>query len=215
MVVCPPALDRFLRHFFVTPSFHLVHHSTDAKEQNANFGSMFPWWDRIFNTCVEQPRLGNAMQIGLEGVPERRALNILYLLTTCRLAECRGPSNSPRTTNCRRSQERIASPARGSFPSKNLPHSWNQRVGNRPLAVLPICLWPSTSACRVRPPTGNRRLVDSPRRSVSLPAARDLSRPVVAGPYASFTWNKLKIAFGNSGPPVCTRGSTLGPLQKR
>jgi sterol desaturase/sphingolipid hydroxylase (fatty acid hydroxylase superfamily) len=79
--VCPPAIDRFLRHFFITHSFHLVHHSTDGKEQNANFGSMFPWWDRIFNTCVEQPRPGDAMRIGLEGVPERRALNVWYLLT--------------------------------------------------------------------------------------------------------------------------------------
>jgi sterol desaturase/sphingolipid hydroxylase (fatty acid hydroxylase superfamily) len=78
--VCPAALDRFFRHFFITPSFHLVHHSSDAREQNANFGILFPWWDRLFNTCIEQPRLGNAMQIGLDGVPERRALNVWYLL---------------------------------------------------------------------------------------------------------------------------------------
>ncbi len=78
--VCPPALDRFLRHFFITPSFHRVHHSSEMKEQNANFGILFPWWDRVFNTCIEHPGLGDAMQIGLQGVPERRALNVWYLL---------------------------------------------------------------------------------------------------------------------------------------
>jgi len=76
----PPAVDRFLRRFLITPSFHLVHHSSDMKEQNANFGILFPWWDRAFNTCIESPQLGEAMQIGLEGVPERRALNVWYLL---------------------------------------------------------------------------------------------------------------------------------------
>ena len=76
----PPAVERFLRYFLITPSFHLVHHSTDRKEQNANFGTLFPWWDRMFHTCTEQPRLGDAMQIGLDGVQERRALNLRYLL---------------------------------------------------------------------------------------------------------------------------------------
>ena len=78
--VCPPALDRFLRIFLITPSFHLVHHSSDTKEQNANFGILFPWWDRMFNTCIEHPALGDEVQIGLVGVPERSALNLWYLL---------------------------------------------------------------------------------------------------------------------------------------
>lgn len=78
--VCPPAFDRFLRYFFITPSFHLIHHSADVKEQSANFGILFPWWDRMFHTCIERPRLGDALRIGLDGVPERRALNVWYLL---------------------------------------------------------------------------------------------------------------------------------------
>ncbi|WP_099867892.1 sterol desaturase family protein [Pararhizobium haloflavum] len=63
----PPAADRVLRRFIVTPDMHRVHHSSDMRETNSNFGFNFPFWDRIFATYEEAPRLGHdAMEIGLK-----------------------------------------------------------------------------------------------------------------------------------------------------
>lgn len=62
----PPALDRVLRLFVVTPDMHRVHHSVAEDETNSNFGFNLPWWDRLFGTYREAPRAGHvAMTIGL------------------------------------------------------------------------------------------------------------------------------------------------------
>ena len=55
----PAALDAVLRLFVVTPDMHRVHHSLDAEETNHNFGFNLPWWDRLFGTYRDQPRLGH------------------------------------------------------------------------------------------------------------------------------------------------------------
>src|SRR6185312_11116269 len=41
-------LDRVLRLIVVTPEMHRVHHSILRWETDSNFGSNFPWWDRLF-----------------------------------------------------------------------------------------------------------------------------------------------------------------------
>jgi len=46
----PPALDRLMRTVIVTPHLHKVHHSVEYTEQNANFSSLFTWWDRMART---------------------------------------------------------------------------------------------------------------------------------------------------------------------
>lgn len=62
----PRAVDRLLRLLVVTPDMHRVHHSTDMREANRNFGFNFPWWDRLFRTYKAQPDLGHTgMRIGL------------------------------------------------------------------------------------------------------------------------------------------------------
>jgi sterol desaturase/sphingolipid hydroxylase (fatty acid hydroxylase superfamily) len=62
----PLKTDRILRLFLVTPDQHRVHHSTDMREANMNFGFSFPWWDRMFRTYKAQPDLGHeGMRIGL------------------------------------------------------------------------------------------------------------------------------------------------------
>jgi sterol desaturase/sphingolipid hydroxylase (fatty acid hydroxylase superfamily) len=62
----PLGADRVLRLFLVTPDQHRVHHSTDMREANMNFGFNFPWWDRLFRTYKAQPDLGHeGMRIGL------------------------------------------------------------------------------------------------------------------------------------------------------
>lgn len=44
-----------------------VHHPTDPRETNSNFGLSVPWWDRLFGTCVAEPARGHEdMAIGIE-----------------------------------------------------------------------------------------------------------------------------------------------------
>lgn len=62
----PAAADRWLRLGLVTPDMHRVHHSTDRREHDANYGFNFSFWDRLFRTYVARPRLGHrGMTIGL------------------------------------------------------------------------------------------------------------------------------------------------------
>ena len=62
----PVAVDRWLRWLVVTPDMHRVHHSVEDDETNSNFGFNLPWWDRLFGTYRDQPRLGHEdMVIGI------------------------------------------------------------------------------------------------------------------------------------------------------
>ncbi len=64
----PPALDRALRWWLVTPDMHRVHHSIEEDETNSNFGFNLPWWDRLLGTYSDQPRAGHeGMTIGIRG----------------------------------------------------------------------------------------------------------------------------------------------------
>ena len=59
-------IDRVLRWMVVTPDMHRVHHSTERRETDSNFGFNLPWWDRLFGTYRAQPQAGHErMQIGL------------------------------------------------------------------------------------------------------------------------------------------------------
>ncbi len=65
-VALPPRADAVLRGFVVTPDMHRVHHAARMDEGNANFGMVFPWWDRVFRTYRAQPQHGHeAMVLGL------------------------------------------------------------------------------------------------------------------------------------------------------
>ncbi|MDE2490382.1 MAG: sterol desaturase family protein [Elusimicrobia bacterium] len=66
----PALLDRVLRWFIVTPSYHLVHHSAIGTEMNSNYCSVFTFWDRLFGTYTELSRL--PVGPGAFGLAERR-----------------------------------------------------------------------------------------------------------------------------------------------
>lgn len=69
----PGRVDCLLRLLVVTPDMHRVHHSTDMREANRNFGFNFPWWDRLFGTYQSAPRLGHLdMVIGLNIFRDRK-----------------------------------------------------------------------------------------------------------------------------------------------
>jgi sterol desaturase/sphingolipid hydroxylase (fatty acid hydroxylase superfamily) len=46
----PIAFERFLSRMLVTPRMHGIHHSQVHRENNSNFGTVFPWWDRFHRT---------------------------------------------------------------------------------------------------------------------------------------------------------------------
>ncbi|HEY3935340.1 MAG TPA: sterol desaturase family protein [Gemmatimonadales bacterium] len=37
-------------YIFVSPQFHRIHHSIEARHQDRNFGNIFSFWDRFFGT---------------------------------------------------------------------------------------------------------------------------------------------------------------------
>lgn len=52
---------KWLEYVFVTPSIHGVHHASDEKYLDKNYGDMFTFWDRLFGTFQaeeEKPKYG-------------------------------------------------------------------------------------------------------------------------------------------------------------
>ncbi|HEV7344752.1 MAG TPA: sterol desaturase family protein [Devosia sp.] len=63
----PGKIDRIVRIVAVTPDMHRIHHSTDRRETDSNYGFSLAIWDRIFGTYTHQPAKGHqGMDIGLE-----------------------------------------------------------------------------------------------------------------------------------------------------
>lgn len=46
----PVGFERLLNKVLVTPRMHGIHHSQVRDETNANYGVVFPWWDRLHRT---------------------------------------------------------------------------------------------------------------------------------------------------------------------
>jgi len=94
----PGAADRVLRLLLVTPDMHRVHHSTDMREANANFGFNFPWWDRLLETYIASPAKGlTGMRIGLNILRDARYSRLAGILaipfvSSARLGANRSPS---------------------------------------------------------------------------------------------------------------------------
>ncbi|MDC0335430.1 sterol desaturase family protein [Pseudodesulfovibrio sp.] len=78
----PVTFDALLRLIAVTPDMHRVHHSTDMREANMNYGFNFPWWDRLFGTYKDQPDLGHTdMRIGLNIFRDPEFIRLTKMLT--------------------------------------------------------------------------------------------------------------------------------------
>jgi len=77
----PRPVDRVLRLFIVTPDMHRVHHSVDVREGELNFSNLFPWWDYLFGTYLDQPAAGHSeMAFGVEGFAARKHLSLPWML---------------------------------------------------------------------------------------------------------------------------------------
>lgn len=77
----PAWLERCLGWIFVTPQMHRIHHSEEIGEQNANFGEIVPWWDRIFGTYQRTPAAGfDQMRTGLKEAQGEADTSLTLLL---------------------------------------------------------------------------------------------------------------------------------------
>ena len=45
--------SNWIERVFVTPRYHHIHHSSDAKLHDGNYGSLFSIWDRLFGTYID------------------------------------------------------------------------------------------------------------------------------------------------------------------
>lgn len=77
----PLKIDRALRLLVVTPDMHRVHHSSDRRETDSNYGFNFSVWDRLFSTYVAEPATGyDRMEIGLERWRDERTARLGWIL---------------------------------------------------------------------------------------------------------------------------------------
>jgi sterol desaturase/sphingolipid hydroxylase (fatty acid hydroxylase superfamily) len=80
-VALPQWIDARLRRLVITPDMHRIHHSVEQSDQNTNFGTIFPWWDRLFGTYRHEPLAGDNMQLGLYEVGIKQGVSLLGMLT--------------------------------------------------------------------------------------------------------------------------------------
>jgi len=71
-----------LERLMVSPAFHAIHHSTDERHYNRNFGQMMSLWDFLFGTALEDARPARYGVDGLdmpERIPHQIAAPVRYL----------------------------------------------------------------------------------------------------------------------------------------
>ncbi|MEW5908509.1 MAG: sterol desaturase family protein [Thermodesulfobacteriota bacterium] len=75
----PVWVERLLWVLFVPPSMHRIHHSVIIRERNTNYGTIFSFWDRIFETilsAVDQKKI----RIGIGAYPRFQTVRFRHLL---------------------------------------------------------------------------------------------------------------------------------------
>lgn len=79
----PEWLERMLQPVVITLDLHLVHHSIEYAEANANFGAVLSVWDRLFGTYVRLPRAQQERIVfGVRELPRCECLKPSAMLLT-------------------------------------------------------------------------------------------------------------------------------------
>jgi sterol desaturase/sphingolipid hydroxylase (fatty acid hydroxylase superfamily) len=78
-VKVPAVFGRIYWLLFVPPAMHRIHHSVVIRERNANYGTIFSFWDRMFGTLLKEVDQENIV-IGLGAYRDPKALHINHLL---------------------------------------------------------------------------------------------------------------------------------------
>jgi sterol desaturase/sphingolipid hydroxylase (fatty acid hydroxylase superfamily) len=69
-------LENIFSKIIVTPSIHWVHHHKRQSETDANYSTIFSWWDKIFRSKSNfERKIG--MPIGVEGDSEQSLKNLI------------------------------------------------------------------------------------------------------------------------------------------
>jgi sterol desaturase/sphingolipid hydroxylase (fatty acid hydroxylase superfamily) len=55
-LIIPPKIYRLLNLLFITPDMHAAHHHAFQPDTDSNYGAIFSFWDRIFNTYNRKER---------------------------------------------------------------------------------------------------------------------------------------------------------------
>lgn len=73
--------DPLLQNLLVTPDMHRIHHSSQIRETNSNYGFCLSLWDRVFKSyCASAALPVEKMQIGLENYRSDQEQTLLPLL---------------------------------------------------------------------------------------------------------------------------------------
>lgn len=95
-IALPEGIDRWLRRTLVTPDFHRLHHSSDQRLTNSNYGAVLPVFDYLFRTASVRAYADHRdLQCGLEyfRAPSDSRFDRLLLMP---LRAPRAPIASPR-----------------------------------------------------------------------------------------------------------------------
>jgi sterol desaturase/sphingolipid hydroxylase (fatty acid hydroxylase superfamily) len=77
----PIRAERLFNRFLVTPRMHGIHHSQVGEETNSNYGTVFPWWDRLHRTLgLNIPQ--DAIEIGIPAYADAGDNRLGNTLTT-------------------------------------------------------------------------------------------------------------------------------------
>lgn len=72
----PAAFERALSRIFITPSIHWVHHHARRIDTDANYGTIFSFWDPLFRSR-SRSRREPGMDIGVEGKAEEPLFELI------------------------------------------------------------------------------------------------------------------------------------------
>ena len=76
---------KFLSWAIFSPSLHWLHHSTNPNHFDKNFGAVFVFWDKLFNTYLDESHLKNIKAFGVENSIYNKINPFTYILFTLSL----------------------------------------------------------------------------------------------------------------------------------
>lgn len=91
-IALPAAFERALSTLIVTPGVHRVHHATDTRQQNQNFGTVLTLWDRLSGTYAPPDALSREAALGLEGPEDLQRETFANLALDPLRSRPRGPA---------------------------------------------------------------------------------------------------------------------------
>jgi len=130
----PGAIDTVLRVLLVTPTVHAIHHSSEQRETNSNYGSVLTIWDRLFNTYTD-PIDARIPHFGLDYFHQVRDNTLTQALLQPVLYQ------KEMTYPPREAQSEPVLPAN----SPSLSREWQQTLlyGALGLALASLAMWPT------------------------------------------------------------------------